>query len=370
MKKRNGFTLIELLAVIVILAVIALIATPLVMGVIERSKMNSVKDNAYGMIKAAENYMASTNMSGTPVLNDVLFEFPSDTKLDFKGTRPESGYLILDKDGNTIVSFYQSGYCASKEKDKKEVSVTKGKCVEFSVEAPTYDKYREIIPFEAFRLSNGAKIEDGIGKITATNGKMEVTIYNYGTKWQVNATFQAYGGVAPSCPSGHCVLMGAAYYDENNQPLISDNGHNGNGYAKETSTTSKVTLSFTGYDGYSDSMHHFIYNISGSPTYALPPYDIYEVRFTLDKPVSKVVPGGIEVVLKSGKSSAQIKTVEYSTNKSTWTKVTPTLSGSSFKVIVPKDGDYYFRVTNTKGQVSSASSLVKVRTNSNGIMNP
>ncbi len=36
--KQKGFTLIELLAVIVILAVIALIATPLIMGVITDAK--------------------------------------------------------------------------------------------------------------------------------------------------------------------------------------------------------------------------------------------------------------------------------------------------------------------------------------------
>ena len=36
--KRRGFTLIELLAVIIILAVIALITTPIVMKVIESSK--------------------------------------------------------------------------------------------------------------------------------------------------------------------------------------------------------------------------------------------------------------------------------------------------------------------------------------------
>ena len=36
--KSKGFTLIELLAVIVILAVIALIATPLIMGTITKPK--------------------------------------------------------------------------------------------------------------------------------------------------------------------------------------------------------------------------------------------------------------------------------------------------------------------------------------------
>ena len=41
MNKKSGFTLIELLAVIVILAVIALIATPLIMGVIDDARKGS-----------------------------------------------------------------------------------------------------------------------------------------------------------------------------------------------------------------------------------------------------------------------------------------------------------------------------------------
>lgn len=43
--KNKGFTLIELLAVIVILAIIALIATPIVLGIIEDSR-NSAKLNS------------------------------------------------------------------------------------------------------------------------------------------------------------------------------------------------------------------------------------------------------------------------------------------------------------------------------------
>ena len=50
--KIRGFTLIELLAVIIILAVIALIATPIVMNIIQRSK-NNAKIREYEMIEHA-----------------------------------------------------------------------------------------------------------------------------------------------------------------------------------------------------------------------------------------------------------------------------------------------------------------------------
>ena len=40
---KKGFTLIELLAVIVILAIIALIATPIILGIIQDAKEESQK---------------------------------------------------------------------------------------------------------------------------------------------------------------------------------------------------------------------------------------------------------------------------------------------------------------------------------------
>ena len=73
MNKSKGFTLIELLAVIVILAVIALIATPLIMGTITKAKRNSMKDTAYGILKAGEQYagekllLAENNYAGETI---------------------------------------------------------------------------------------------------------------------------------------------------------------------------------------------------------------------------------------------------------------------------------------------------------------
>ena len=49
-RKRKGFTLIELIAVLVIMAIIALIVTPLVMNIIRKSKISVRKRSvdAYG----------------------------------------------------------------------------------------------------------------------------------------------------------------------------------------------------------------------------------------------------------------------------------------------------------------------------------
>ena len=49
-KQKNGFTLIELIAVLVIMAILALIVTPLVMSIIRKARISADKRSidAYG----------------------------------------------------------------------------------------------------------------------------------------------------------------------------------------------------------------------------------------------------------------------------------------------------------------------------------
>ena len=61
--KKKGFTLIELLAVIVVLAVIALIATPIVLNLINTAKKGAAEQSALIYIKEIENYMILNQMN-------------------------------------------------------------------------------------------------------------------------------------------------------------------------------------------------------------------------------------------------------------------------------------------------------------------
>ena len=120
MKKKKGFTLIELLAVIVILAIIALIATPLVLGVIEKSKKGAFSDTAYGIISAAEYYYvnnATEEEQGKEISINV-----QDQKLQYKGTKP-NGNVMINPEGKIKLSISNSKWCAVKEYEENEVKL-------------------------------------------------------------------------------------------------------------------------------------------------------------------------------------------------------------------------------------------------------
>lgn len=69
MKKNKGFTLVELLAVIVILAVIALIATPVVLQMIETSRKGAAESSMLSYVDATEKTIVTKLMNSTSSLN-------------------------------------------------------------------------------------------------------------------------------------------------------------------------------------------------------------------------------------------------------------------------------------------------------------
>ena len=104
---KKGFTLIELLAVIVILAIIALIATPIVLSIINQSKENAQLRSAEMYLDAVEQAVALEKMNNTsfnPNTCTITKEgnLDCDTKdgiLEVKvnGEKPESGSITFEK---------------------------------------------------------------------------------------------------------------------------------------------------------------------------------------------------------------------------------------------------------------------------------
>ena len=112
--KRKGFTLIELLAVIVVLAIIALIATPIVMNTIKNAKKGAAERTADNYIKQVETAVAESRIDGTKIANGTYNIQPDGNlcpasgcgendknkiTIDMSGTKPTSGIIKIENGG-------------------------------------------------------------------------------------------------------------------------------------------------------------------------------------------------------------------------------------------------------------------------------
>ena len=126
MKEKNkGFTLVELLAVIVILALIALIATPIILNVINDAKKQAAKDSAYGYMDAVEKYIVSSELEDKSIKDRTYsVEELNNMGVSVKGSTPDNGNIEIK---NSSVKSYDigiDGYVVSNGEVKK-VSTTK-----------------------------------------------------------------------------------------------------------------------------------------------------------------------------------------------------------------------------------------------------
>ena len=108
MKRKNkGFTLVELLAVIVILAIIALIATPIILNVINDAKKQAAKDSAYGYMDAVEKYIVSSELEDKSIQDRTYsVEELNSMGVSVKGSTPDNGNIEIK---NSSVKSYDIG---------------------------------------------------------------------------------------------------------------------------------------------------------------------------------------------------------------------------------------------------------------------
>ena len=105
---KKGFTLIELLAVIVILAIIALIATPMILGVIDDAKQGAAKSSALGYIDAVEKATILAEVSPTSYTaipaGVYAYNNAALANLSVKGEEPSAGWVAIDTDGSVLAA--------------------------------------------------------------------------------------------------------------------------------------------------------------------------------------------------------------------------------------------------------------------------
>ena len=126
MKEKNkGFTLVELLAVIVILAIIALIATPIILNVINDAKKQAAKDSAYGYMDAVEKYIVSSELEDTSIKDGTYsVEDLNSMGVSVKGSIPDNGTIKIESGSVKSYDIGIDGYVVSNGEIEK-VSTTK-----------------------------------------------------------------------------------------------------------------------------------------------------------------------------------------------------------------------------------------------------
>ena len=126
MKEKNkGFTLVELLAVIVILALIALIATPIILNVINDAKKQAAKDSAYGYMDAVEKYIVSSELEDKSIKDRTYsVEDLNNMGVSVKGSTPDNGNIEIKEGAVKNYNLGIDGYAVSNGEVKK-VSTTK-----------------------------------------------------------------------------------------------------------------------------------------------------------------------------------------------------------------------------------------------------
>ena len=190
---KKGFTLIELLAVIVILAVISLIATPMILGVIETSKESSAKVSAYGYIDAVETQVAINELDANKTnIEDGVYEV-EDLKntygLVVKGELPTSNsWVKIEKGqvvdyslkiGEYVVNYSESGVTITKGGEittKPDGSVVKqGPTKE---EANSTSTHKGIVYLDPTDLNKTCNAENSVSTTETKTGCMKWYIFN------------------------------------------------------------------------------------------------------------------------------------------------------------------------------------------------
>ena len=144
MKKNNkGFTLIELLAVIVILAAIALITTPIVIGLISDSHKSTFKNSVEGVYRAIQSDYTEQGYTNTQTYTITATKITNTSDTDrtnkdvvFSGKIDKgSGTATVSYDDTAgalkiIIKVQNNTFCAdnSTKDGRNEYVITKGAC--------------------------------------------------------------------------------------------------------------------------------------------------------------------------------------------------------------------------------------------------
>ena len=269
MKNKKGFTLIELLAVIVVLAIIALIATPIVMNTIKNAKKGAAERTADNYIKQVETAVAESRIDGTKIANGTYNIQPDGNlcptsgcgendkdkiTIDMSGNKPTSGTITIKngevsqdksnvKIGDYVVSYDKDNNKQQAQELYKGILCTKASGVdlnnltygnEFTCELGDNDKKTfyvlEVSDDDVSLIMNANVGKDGKAITSASTDKGSVA-------WCTKEDYLAAGGKDLSNDNGICQSAGICSKNEYG-PITAEK-------ALKTNTKGWTKLSFT-----------------------------------------------------------------------------------------------------------------------------
>lgn len=268
MKKRYGFTLVELLAVVVILAVVALIATPIILNVINDAKKSSIKQSAIGYVDAVEKTILEKK-TNTDIDYDGKYTIKKDqiTKesetasllpildliqlnVNVKGELPTKGNLEIKKSNVISGEFYYNNYLVTLSNGKYKIQVLSN-----SSSTDTSALETEINNLKAeldAEKKKGATITlsfSGSAALSCSSSNHNFEELTQNSKTSDSDDIFAYS-------NGGVVINKTGYYSVSTYAYLSGKGWINIGIAKNSTIFSFQTFNYTSNSGPGSSASH------------------------------------------------------------------------------------------------------------------
>ena len=203
---KKGFTLIELLAVIVILAIIALIATPIILDVIIDTKEQAYDRSVDNILDGSKLYYSKEQLKKE---FDMDVEIYDEIMKQVDGEKPSQGKIYTNKNGEIAIALKYGEWCYTKayqdkmyKKEKTDECVVPFYYLGYEETRPTAEddflntgiKRSDIISITTKNSIEGSEFAEGKFDVTDTTKTSEINKVMLWYNLDENGKYEVYIG--------------------------------------------------------------------------------------------------------------------------------------------------------------------------------